>query len=122
MSCNRIFRHFHPLSEKWVWGVCWYCLVLCLLKVSFILSNPIWCHRGKPPSAPSNKLVYTNILANIHMYTMDLNPQRLATGPISPNFTKTNGNSDGNSLLSELYCWKLAKDSTKGELIEWMRN
>ncbi len=35
------------------------------------------------------------------MYTMDLNPQRLATGPISPNFTKTNQNSDGNSLLNE---------------------
>jgi len=35
------------------------------------------------------------------MYTMELNPQRLATGPISPNFTKINRNSDGNNLLNE---------------------
>jgi hypothetical protein len=35
------------------------------------------------------------------MYTMDLNPERLAIGPISPNFTKTNRNSNGNSLLNE---------------------
>jgi hypothetical protein len=35
------------------------------------------------------------------MYTMDLNPQRLATGPINPNFTKTNRNSYGNNLLNE---------------------
>ncbi len=35
------------------------------------------------------------------MYTVDLNPQKLTTGPISPNFTKTNRNLDGNNLLNE---------------------
>jgi hypothetical protein len=35
------------------------------------------------------------------MYIMDLNPQRFATGPISPNFTKKNRNSDGNNLFNE---------------------
>jgi hypothetical protein len=54
------------------------------------------------------------------MYTVDLNPQRLAIKPISPNFTKTNRNSDGNNLLDELYCSKMTKDFTKGELIERM--
>jgi hypothetical protein len=120
ISCNRIFRHFYSLSEKWVCGFAGVALFCVSSKVWFILPNPIWCHRGKPPSAPSNKLVDTNILANIHMYTVDLNPQSFAIGPISPNFTKTNRNSDGNNLLNELYCWKMTKDSTKGELIEWM--
>jgi len=32
ISCNRIFRHFYSLFEKWVCGVCWYGLVLCLFK------------------------------------------------------------------------------------------
>jgi hypothetical protein len=32
ISCNRIFRHFYSLSKKWVYGVCWYGLVLCFLK------------------------------------------------------------------------------------------
>jgi hypothetical protein len=35
------------------------------------------------------------------MYIVDLNPQRLAIGPISPNFTKTNQNLNGNNLLNE---------------------
>jgi len=121
-SCNRISKHFHPLFEKWVWRLCWYCLFCVFLNVWFILPNPIWCHKGKPPSPPLNKLVHIKFLANIHMYTMDLNPQKLVTISISLNFTKTNWNSDGNNLLDELYCWKMIKDSTKGELIERMTN
>ncbi len=109
------FTHFLRSGFEGSDGTALFCLSS---KVWFILLNHIWCHRGKPPSAPSKKLVHTNFLVNIHMYTVDLNPQRLVTRPISPNFTKTNRNSDGNNLLNELYCWKMTKDSTKGELIE----
>jgi hypothetical protein len=45
------FTHFLRSGFAGSAGMALFCVSS---KVWFILPNPIWCHRGKPPSAPSN--------------------------------------------------------------------